>query len=475
MAGEHSLSLCFELLIQIVPRPVVRGPDGWWDVVPCGLSTFPLGRCGASRARLWWSPIWEVVEVSGVSVGAAVVFVGDDWASEHHDVEVQDAEGRVLVRRRLLEGVEGLAALHGLVGEHVEAAAEVVVGIETERGPWVAALVAAGYQVYAINPLSVARYRERHSTSGAKSDRADAHLLCELVRVDRDHHRTVAADTELAEAVKVLARAHQTLIWQRLRQTAQLRSQLREYYPAALEAFGTLLFRQEALEVLGCAPTAGQGRALSQRQIEALLRRAGRRRRLSARATEIQQALRTPQLAAPELVADAFATAARSNIALLSELNRQIRTLETSLADAYQQHPDAEIIDSLPGLGLVLGARVLGEFGDAPNRYKDAKARKNAAGTSPITRQSGKRHGVQARYARNRRLFDALFRWAFSSLRASPGARTYYDQLRGRGHTHNQALRQLANRLVGILHGCLYHRRPYDERIAWSHLLTTAT
>jgi len=413
--------------------------------------------------------------VSGVSGRAAVVFVGDDWASEHHDIEVQDAEGRVLVRRRLLEGVEGLAALHGLVGEHVEAAAEVVVGIETERGPWVAALVAAGYQVYAINPLSVARYRERHSTSGAKSDRADAHLLCELVRVDRDHHRTVAADTELAEAVKVIARAHQTLIWQRLRQTAQLRSQLREYYPAALEAFGTLLFHKEALEVLGRASTPAQGRALSQRQIEALLRRAGRRRRLSTRATEIHQALCTEQLAAPDLVADAFATAARSNMALLSELNRQITTLETSLAEAYQQHPDAEIIDSLPELGLVLGARVLGEFGDAPNRYKDAKARKNAAGTSPITRQSGKRHGVQARYARNRRLFDALFRWAFSSLRASRGARTYYDQMRARGHCHNQALRQLANRLVGILHGCLYHRRHYDERTAWGHLLTTAT
>jgi len=338
-----------------------------------------------------------------------VVFVGDDWSSEHHDVEVQDAGGRVLVRRRLREGVEGLAALHGLLGEHVEAAAEVVVGIETERGPWVAALVAAGYRVYAINPLSVARYRERHSASGAKSDRADAHLLCELVRVDRDHHRAVAADTELAEAVKVIARAHQTLIWQRLRQAAQLRSQLREYYPAALEAFGTLLFQEEALEVLGRAPTPAQGRALSQRQIEALLRRAGRRRRLSTRATEIHQALCTEQLAAPDLVADAFATAVRSNIALLSELNRQITTLETSLAEAYQQHPDAEIIDSLPGLGSVLGARVLGEFGDAPNRYKDAKARKNAAGTSPITRQSGKRHGVQARYARNRRLFDALF------------------------------------------------------------------
>ncbi len=406
--------------------------------------------------------------------GGVVIFVGDDWSSEHHDIEIQDGDGRVLGRRRLVEGVEGLAVLHALVGVQVGAATEVVVGIETERGPWVAALVAAGYHVYAINPLSVARYRERHSTSGAKSDRADAHLLCELVRLDRDHHRAVAADTELAEAVKVLARAHQTLIWQRLRQSAQLGSQLREYYPAALAAFGTLLFEREALELLGRAPTPAQGAALSQRQIEALLRRAGRRRRVSARAIEIQEALRGPQLAAPPLLAEAFATAARSSIALLAELNRQISALETSLGDAYQHHPDAEIIDSLPGLGLVLGARVLGEFGDAPNRYQDAKARKNAAGTSPITRQSGKRHGVQARYARNRRLFDALFLWAFTSLRASPGARTYYDQLRARGQTHNQALRQLANRLVGILHGCLRHRSHYNEQTAWNHILATA-
>lgn len=401
-----------------------------------------------------------------------MVFVGDDWSSQHHDIEIQDRDGRVLVRRRLAEGVEGLAALHGLIGEQAGDASEVVVGIETERGPWVAALIAAGYRVYAINPLSVARYRERHSPSGAKSDRSDAHVLCELVRVDRAHHRAVAADTELAEQVKVLARAHQTLIWQRLRQAAQLRSQLAEYYPAALQAFGIGLFEPEALELLGRAPTPELGCGLSRRQIEALLRRAGRQRRIADRAGEIQQALRTPQLQAPPLLADAFATAASANVALLVELNRQVAALETSLAEAYQRHPDAEIIDSLPGLGLVLGARVLGEFGDAPNRYKDAKARKNAAGTSPITRQSGKRHGVQARYARNRRLFDALYQWAFTSLRASHGARAYYDRLRARGHTHSQALRQLANRLVGILHGCLRHRRRYDETIAWSHHLT---
>jgi transposase len=139
------------------------------------------------------------------------------------------------------------------------------------------------------------------------------------------------------------------------------------------------------------------------------------------------------------------------------------------LADRFEQHPDAKIIRSLPGLGMILGARVLGEFGDDPNRYADAKSRKNYAATSPITRASGKHKVVLARYARNKRLADACYLWAFAAITASPGARSFYDQRRANGDTHNRALRALSNRLVGILHGCLRHQSPYDEDIAWAH------
>lgn len=138
-----------------------------------------------------------------------MLFVGDDWAEDHHDVEIVDEAGRRLARRRLPEGAAGVSELHGLIAERLGEDAgpdQVVIGIETERGPWVRALRAAGYEVFAINPMQVARYRERHSTSGAKSDRADAHVLAELVRLDRDHHRPVAEDSAEAEAVKVLAR-----------------------------------------------------------------------------------------------------------------------------------------------------------------------------------------------------------------------------------------------------------------------------
>jgi transposase len=166
-----------------------------------------------------------------------VLFVGDDWAEAHHDVELMEASGRSVVKARLVEGVAGMARLHAMIAEALgedDEETEVLVGIETERGPWVAALIAAGYTVYAVNPLQVARYRERHSVSGAKSDAADAHTLADMVRTDSHQLRPVAGDSAAAEAVKVLTRAHKTLIWERTRATQRLRHALREYFPAAL-------------------------------------------------------------------------------------------------------------------------------------------------------------------------------------------------------------------------------------------------
>jgi hypothetical protein len=399
-----------------------------------------------------------------------VLFVGDDWAEAHHDVEVVDDSGRVLARRRLPEGVEGLERLHGLIADHLgpeDEPGQVVVGIETDRGPWVQALIAAGYLVFAINPLQAARYRERHGVSGAKSDPGDAHVLAEVVRLDRAHHRLVAGDSDIAEHVKVVARAHQSMIWSRQRQVNTLRSMLREFYPAALEAFGEELAGRDALAVLRIAPTPETGRALSLSKLAATLQRAGRQRNIDARAVEIQQALRSPQLAARPGVVAAYAASTRALVCVISELVAQTLVLQGEVEAGFGQHPDAEIYRSQPGLGAVLGARVLAEFGDDPHRYADAKARRNYAGTSPITRASGTRRVVLARHVRNKRLADALYLQAFAALNASPGARAFYDKQRDRGATHHQALRVLANRLVGILHGCLTHRTTYNETTAW--------
>jgi transposase len=406
-----------------------------------------------------------------------MLFVGDDWAEDHHDVEVVDDQGSVLARRRLPEGFDGIAALHALIATQLpeewadlepgQAQALVKIGIETDRGPWVAALVAAGYEVYAINPLSVARYRERHSTSGAKSDAGDAHLLAEIVRLDRHHHRPVAGDSEDAEAIKLVARTHQSLIWDRTRHLLRLRAALRDFFPAAIEAFADL-DAPDVLELLAKAPDPTRAGRLTRGQIAAALRHA-RRRDVEAKTDRIHQILHAEQLHRSTAVESAYAAIVTGQVAILQTLNNQINELGTVVADHFGRHPDAEIYASQPGLGVILGARVLGEFGDDPDRYVDAKARKNYAGTSPITKASGTRKIVLARYARNRRLADALQQWALGSMRRSPGARAYYQALRDRGITHHAALRQLANRLVGILHGCLKTHTRYDEHTAWDH------
>jgi transposase len=190
-----------------------------------------------------------------------VLFVGDDWAENHHDVEVQDEAGKRRRRVRLPEGVAGIAKLHAVIGELLGDDGDpsmVTVGIETDRGPWVRALVGSGYRVIAINPMQVARYRERYSTSGAKSDAGDARVLADIVRLEADRHRPVAGDSPLVEGIQVLARAHQSLVWARQRHVLQLRAALRESFPAALLAFGEDLHDRDALAVLGRAPSATQ-------------------------------------------------------------------------------------------------------------------------------------------------------------------------------------------------------------------------
>jgi hypothetical protein len=398
------------------------------------------------------------------------LFVGDDWAEDHHDVELMDAAGRVLAKRRLPEGAAGMARLHELIGQQLgEGAddAEVVIGIETDRGPWVAALVAAGYVVYAVNPLQASRYRERHGVSGAKSDGGDAHMLTDMVRTDSHQLRAVAGDSADAEGIKVLARTHKTLIWERTRGVQRLRHQLREYFPAALEAFEDL-DAPDTLELLAKAPDPARAARLTRAQVSAALKRA-RRRHIADKADTILAALRGPQLGQPEAVTAAYAVTVRSLIAVITALNEQVKVLQGQVEAHFGQHPDAEIYRSQPGMGAILGARVLGEFGDDPHRYADGKSRRNYAATSPITRASGKKKVVAARFIHNDRLIDALMAQAFAALNASPGARAFYDELRARGIDHNDALRRLANRLVGILHGCLKTRTLYDEATAWSH------
>jgi len=305
--------------------------------------------------------------------------------------------------------------------------------------------------------------------SGKKDDTFDAAALADMARTRRHQLREIAADSDEAEAVKVAARAHQKLVWERTRHALRMRSALREYFPAALEAYAELtLTGPDTLELLAKAPDPAAAARLTIPQISAALKRA-RRRDVAGKAQRIQAALREQHLGQSEIVTEAYAASVTAAAAVIAVLNEQIKTMEARVESLFRRHPDAGTYLSQPGIGVITGARMLGEFGDAPGRYADAKARRNYASTSPLTIASGKKKTVHARYIHNDHLVNAMHDQAFAAISASPGARAYYDELRARDIDHTDALRRLANRQAGILHGCLKTGTAYDEHTAWGH------
>jgi transposase len=354
------------------------------------------------------------------------VYCGIDWAEDHHDISLVDRDGQLLARRRIGDDAAGLAALLELLADHGDSPGDLIpVAIETPRGLLVACLRAAGRQVYPINPMSVARYRDRHSVAGRKSDHGDSFVLANVLRTDLHAHRPLPADTELAQAIAVLARAQQDAVWDRTQAHNRLRSHLREYYPAFLAAFASLkggIMRPEARAVLAAAPTPADATKLTPTQLRGLLKKAGRSRGIDTEATRLREAFRAGQMRQLPLVEQAMG---RQALALLRQLDAACAAaagLEQAVTESFNQHPDAEIITSFPGLGALTGARVLAEIGDDRSRFSDAKGLKAYAGAAPITRASGKTRSVTRRRVKNNRLNAAGYSWAFSALTASPGA-----------------------------------------------------
>ncbi len=404
------------------------------------------------------------------------IYCGIDWAEDHHDIALAGRDGQLLARRRISGNAAGLAALLGLLTGHGDTAADPIpVAIETPRGLLTACLRATGRQVYPINPMAVARYRDRHAVSGGKSDAGDSVVPANVLRTDIGLHRPLPAGTELAQAIAVLARAQQDAVWDRVTAHNRLRSHLREYYPGFLAAFESArggILRPEARAILAAAPAPAAAARLSVAQLRALLRKAGRRRGIDAGATRLREASRAGQMRQLPLVEQAMG---RQTVALLGQPDAACSAaddLERAVTKSFSLHPDAGIITSFPGLGPIAGARVLAEIGDDRSRFQDAKGLKAYAGAAPITRASGKTKSVTRRKIKNNRLNAAGYTWAFSALTASPGARAHYDRRRDDrrrddGDRHAAAQRNLLGRLLGCLHRCLTTGQHYDETIAF--------
>jgi transposase len=400
------------------------------------------------------------------------LYCGIDWATAHHDVAVVDDDGRVVARGRVGNDAAGFAQLLTLLAEAGDTPDNPIpVAIETDHGLWVAALRETGRVIYPINPLAASRYRARHAVSGAKSDATDAVLLANIVRTDAAAHRPLPADTELAQAIRVLARAQQDAVWTRQQIGNQIRDLLKDFYPAALAAFAELpeggLARRDARTILAAAPTPTQAAALTPARLRRLLVKAGRHRHLDRDVARLRELFTDTYLRQPPQVEAVMGIHLGALLRQFDAACAAADELAEAVIAHFEQHPDAEIITSFPGLGMLAGARVLAEIGDDRSRFADARGLKAFAGSAPITRASGKKTVVLHRHIKNRRLAAVGPIWALGSLRASPGARRHYDARRAAGDWNHQAQRHLFNKFLGQLHHCLQTGQLYNEHLAF--------
>jgi transposase len=394
-----------------------------------------------------------------------VLFCGVDWASDHHDVCIVDEDGTVRWRRRITHDPTGIVELRAAITTEEADPANVCVAVETSHGLLVGALVEAGYVVYPINPKAAERYRDRHHPSGGKNDRLDAAVLAQAVRTDRAGLRALLPDSPLANEIATLARDRHALVREHTRLLNQLRSALSEYFPAALVAFD--LDADSTLAFLERYPTPEAAAKLSAFQIAAFLRARRANRDLATKAAAAKDAFRAPALRARPEIARAKARLVRVVCAQLRALRPELSAYEHELERLLKTHPEGELFQSLPGLGVILASRVLAGTGDNPERFRSAAGLCAYAGTAPILHQSGKRAVVKARSACPKEFRDAVQQWADQARRParSAWAAEFYRRHRERGHNHNESLRALGNRLLELLFDLRRRGLRYDEAV----------
>ncbi|MGW6742796.1 IS110 family transposase [Streptomyces sp. NPDC055025] len=400
---------------------------------------------------------------------------GIDWSEALNDVAVVDEGGEMVAHTRVAATPEGvreiLTLLRGLRSSHRHSRMQVPVAIETPHGLLVAALRAKGQPIVVINPGVVARYRGRISPARKKSDRTDAVLLANILRTDGSHHRPMPRTSQQAAAITVLARAQLRTVHTRQYHAGQVRSLLREFYPAALLAWKDLpggIVRAEARALLTLAPTPGQAAALSKRKIADTISGAGRFRLVDTHAERLRSVFQQHHLRQPPLMEAAMGEQLRTSVGLLDQACTAVDQLTATTAGAFQAHPHAPVYASFPGCGSLIGARLLAEIGDDPDRFT-VRGLRAYAGAAPLTWESSSSRTVTHRRIANNHLKAVGHLWAFASLTRSPGCRAHYDRRREQGDRHAAALRNLYGRLLSGLHFCLKNATPYREEAAFPH------
>jgi transposase len=395
------------------------------------------------------------------------VYIGIDWADDHHDVCLTNEQAEPLGAFRIDHSIEGLDRLAQRLRELGLAPAQVRVAIERPDGLLVAALLEQGYTVHPINPKAVARYRERHRPSGAKDDTRDAHVLAHILRTDGEHFRPLVPESELGAELRLTVRAYRDLVAEGVRLTNQLHACLADYYPAALGLFSEL-DAPISLAFLLAFPTPEAAQAVGRAGIVLWLQEHSyahpkRARHVAARAT-------AKALTATDGVVRARSRQLLGLVAALQAVVAAKQTHVQALKELLGQHPDGGLFLDLPGAGIVTAAALLGEIGEDRDTLPSAQALQAVGGTAPVTIQSGKSRRVVRRYACNRHLHEALIQFARCSLmRAGCGdqraawVQEAYLARRQVGDTAQQAYRVLAHRWAAILWAIWTRREAYDH------------
>lgn len=386
-------------------------------------------------------------------------FAALDWASDHHDVVVVDRQGQIVASFRFAHSGAGWKELREKLAGH----AALAIAVETNQGAAVQQLVEAGLEVYPVNPKSAQRYRERKAPSGVKDDQLDAWSLADALRVDGHGWKPLAAQDPLLEELRLLCRDEIALIEQRTALVNQLQAALREYYPAALEAFDDWT-KPYTWRFLESFPTPQKLAAAGKRKWEKFLHAAklwrpdtaAKRLEIFARATEFCGS--AAQIAAKSLLAQSCAR-------VLQTLERALSSYRATIEALFARHPDNELFGSLPGAGPKLAPRLLAEIGDNRERFADPQSLQCHAGTAPVTIQSGQIRKHRLRHACDLILRSTVHQWADHSRKSCAWAQAYYQAHRDKGQSHACALRCLGQRWLKILWKMWQTHTRYDEAL----------
>lgn len=390
------------------------------------------------------------------------VYIGMDWSETKHDLCFLNEVGEVLHNLKILNTPVGYLALDKARQRLGVATHECVVGIETHHSLLVDYLVEQGYgAIYVLPPNAVKSAQGRYRQSGAKSDRQDARLIADMLRTDQNRYVVWVPDEPLTRQIRAKVRLIDYLSKQIWQTANRLRAALLRYYPVALELFSTL-DSPVTLAWIQAYPTPQAVQALSYADFEAFLRQHQHKR--SKKWAASYATLQTLQATATAEIGQVYAQEAQLLARILADMVQSRKQLLKEAYQAFLQHPDCAIYQSLPAAGEYLEPALLAMLGDNRQRFPTQAILQALAGTCPVTKQSGKSRVVTFRYACDHEFRQIVQQWAKLSTHRSPWAAGYYQMVRPHCRSENEAYRKLANRWLEILWRLWQDRQPYDEQ-----------